>query len=319
MIRSSIKFNLKHLYRKSELMFIGFFLIVLIVISGILEGSFLTLGNFINLIITSVPLIMVTYAQTVIILGGGLDLSVGAMICLANVLCATTMKDTPFGFIIGIILSLVVGAVFGFANGMIITKGKQQPIIITLAMSSIVGGLALAILPKPGGLVHKGFGRFLTGDILGIPVPLILVIVVSVVMWFLVSKTSFGRAIYAIGGNTSAAYSTGIQVDRVKIISYMLSGVLSAMAGIYISAQIYSGDPTIGLTYTLKSVTTVVVGGTALAGGKGGIIGGLIGSFILLIINNMLNLINISTFYQFIFQGGILIIALAISSVRSGK
>jgi ribose/xylose/arabinose/galactoside ABC-type transport system permease subunit len=159
----------------------------------------------------------------------------------------------------------------------------------------------------------------MSGNFAGIPVPLLLLIIVTVFMWVLLNKTRFGSSVYAIGGNEDAAYSTGIMVGRKKVTVYIISGFLSALAGIFLSSQMYSGDPRVGVNLTMTSITTVVVGGTMLSGGKGGIIGSLAGVFILVIINNLLNLINVSSFYQYVLQGGILILAIAIGSIKTRR
>lgn len=269
------------------------------------------------MITTSIPFIIVSFAQTLVILTSGIDLSVGAIISLSNVICAALMTDSPGGVLFAMVIALIAGVAVGLVNGIIITRGELQPIIVTLSTSAIVGGIALAILPNPGGKVNAGFAKALTGGIIGIPVPLIIGIILTVLTWVLLNNTRFGNSVFAIGGNENAAYSTGIMVGRVKVLVYFLAGLLSAMAGVFLAAQMYSGDPTVGSNFTLKSITTVVVGGTSLAGGKGGIIGSIAGVFILVIINNILNLIGVPSFYQYILQGVILILALAIGSLRT--
>jgi len=147
-------------------------------------------------------------------------------------------------------------------------------------------------------------------------VPLMAGIFFTVFLWIVLNMTKFGRSVYAIGGSENAAYSSGVAIDRIKMISYIISGLLSAFAGIYISSQIYSGDPLLGANMSLVSITTAVLGGTILGGGKGNIIGSIAGVFIFIIINNVLNLTGVSSFYQFILQGSLLIFALTIGSLR---
>lgn len=312
-------FHKKFIKRNSQIILIYAFLIMLIIAAVILDQDFFSVGNFVNLITTSLPLLFVSYAQTLIILTGGIDLSVGATISLTNVICATLMNSSAAGLLAGLLVAIMAGAAAGCANGMIITKGKLQPIIVTLSTSAIIAGIALAVLPAPGGRVHAGFARALTGDIAGIPIPLAIEVIMTVFMWLLLNNTRFGISIYAIGGNENSAFSTGILIDRVKVLAYMTSGLLCALAGIFISAQMYSGDPTVGSNFTLKSITAVVVGGTSLAGGKGGIIGSIAGVYIFVTINNILNLVGIPSFYQYILQGAILITALAIGSLQTRR
>jgi ribose/xylose/arabinose/galactoside ABC-type transport system permease subunit len=284
-----------------------------------MDDLFLSKRNINNLIITSIPLLLVSFAQTIVLLTGGIDLSVGSIISLSNVICATIFAKSSMSYIYSTIFAIAVGAISGYINGLIITKGKLQPIIVTLATSSIIGGTALAVLPSPGGKVNAQFASTVTGDVIGISTPLIIGIVITYLLWLLLAKTPFGVSVYAIGGNENSAFSTGIMVNKVKIKVYVLAGILSAMAGIFLSAQMYSGDPTVGATFTTKAITAGVVGGTSLMGGSGGIIGTIAGAFILVIINNILNFIGVPSFYQYILQGGILIIALAIGSIKTGR
>jgi ribose transport system permease protein len=303
------------LVKRMQLVMVFIFLLVLIIVAGFLNRRFLSLENFSNLVATSVPYLLTAFAQTIILLAGGIDLSVGSMVSLSNVLCARFMLGTPFGFLPGLILALAAGSAAGYANGLIITRGRLQPIIVTLASSSIVAGLALAILPEPGGKIPAGFARIVNGST-GVPFPLIAAILVTFVLWIVLNKTRYGRSVYATGGNENAAYSSGVAVDRVKTISFVLAGFLSALAGVYISSQIYSGDPLLGTNMSLVSITTAVLGGTSLGGGKGNILGSVAGVFIFIIINNVLNLTGVPSFYQFILQGCLLIFALTIGSLR---
>jgi len=303
--------------RYSQVVIAYLFLVVILIVATFLSDVFLSINNLTNVLIASMPLIIASFAQTLCLITTGIpDLSVGAIVSLSNVIAATVMTTGPFGYIPGVLLALLAGGVFGLLNGIIITKGRIQPIIVTLATSAIIGGVALAILPNPGGLVHPGFCQKLTGYYYGIPVPLIVLVFLTFIMWILMRKTMFGRSILAIGGNENSAYSSGIQVDKIKILTFVLSGVLSAMAGIFLSARMYSGDPTVGEPVTLNTIAATVLGGTTLSGGKGTIIGTIAGAIIIKIINNILNLYGITSFYQYIFQGLILISVLTFSFLR---
>jgi len=302
--------------RNSQVFYIYGFLIALIFISGILNEFFFTGRNITNLITTAFPYILFSFGQTLVLLSGGIDLSVGSIVSVSNVICATLMNQTAGGFLFGVIVAVAVGIGIGALNGFLITKGRIQPIIVTLATQTALQGVALAILPAPGGTTNHDFARAMSGRLLGIPVPLLLMIAVAAIIWILLNKTRFGMSVYAIGGNENAAYSTGIYVGKNKVFVYMISGLLSSLAGIFLSAQMYSGAPTLGANFTMLSITTAVIGGTMLSGGKGGIIGTIAGVFILIIINNLLNLINVSSFYQNVLQGIILILALTIGSIN---
>jgi ribose transport system permease protein len=292
------------------------FLLLLIVVSTLLNRRFLSIENLTNLITTAVPYLLISFAQTAILLVGGIDLSVGSVVSLSNAISAKLMVNGPLGYMPALVVSFAAGCGCGYGNGFVITKGRLQPIIVTLASSSIIAGLALAILPAPGGTVHLGFAKGITGLLAGIPVPLLLGMLLTFVLWVILNRTKYGRSVYATGGNEYAAYSSGILVDRTKLITFMICGLMSSIAGVYISLQMYSGDALIGTNMSLISITTAVLGGTSLAGGKGSIVGSTAGVFIFIIINNVLNLTWVPSFYQFILQGALLIIALTIGTLR---
>jgi ribose transport system permease protein len=292
------------------------FLLLLIVVATLLNRRFLSIENLTNLMTTAVPYLLVSFAQTSILLVGGIDLSVGSVVSLSNAISARLMVNGPLGYLPALAVSLAAGCGCGYGNGFVITKGRLQPIIVTLASSSIIAGLALAILPAPGGTVHLGFAKSVTGLLVGIPVPLLLGMLAAVLLWITLNRTKYGRSVYATGGNEYAAYSSGILVDRIKLITFVICGLMSSIAGVYISLQMFSGDALIGSNMSLISITTAVLGGTSLAGGKGSIVGSTAGVFIFIIINNVLNLTGVPSFYQFILQGALLIIALTIGTLR---
>lgn len=305
--------------RKSQVIFIYAFLVILMIVAGGLDSSFLTVENFQNLLTTALPYLLVSFAQTFVILTGGIDLSGGAMVSLSSVICATLFADRPELFAVTLLISLISGLLLGVLNGILVTKGHVQPIIVTLSTQVIIQGIALMVLDSPGGTVNADFSAAVNGLVGAIPVPLLLGIAATAIIWIVLNRSRFGHSVFAIGGNENAAYSSGIPVVKIKIIVYAVAGVLSALAGVMLAARMYSGDPTVGVNMTNNSITTAVVGGTSLAGGKGGIIGNLAGVFILIIINNILNLIGVSSFYQYVVQGGILILALAVSSIRARR
>ena len=197
----------------------------------------------------------------------------------------------------------------------ILTRGNLAPIIVTIATTAIFDGCALLLMPKPGGSVHKAFSKFLTRGLKG-AVPLILFLVILILVRTLTNQTPYGKALRAIGGSENAAYSTGVKVKKVKFIAYCLAGLLCAAAGIFLSAQMNSADATIGKNYAMNAITATVVGGTAMTGAVGDPLGTIAGVFIISIINNMLNLFGVSSFYQFVCQGLILILALSLSAMH---
>lgn len=308
------------LNRYMHVVLIYLFLIVFMAVISFLDDNFLSTRNLKNLLLTSFPLMMVAFGQTLIILTGGIDLALGKIVALTNVVCVTLMRpENPMGFAAAIVVSLAVGAACGGLNGLLVTKGKLAPIIVSLATSSVFGGIALFVLPIPGGKIHMGFAKFLNGDLAGIPTALLMMASVIAGLRILTNNTPFGKAIRAIGGNENAAYWTGVKVDRMKMLTYLLAGTLCAVGGIFLTSQMYSGDPTIGGSFGTNSIAASVVGGTMMSGAVGDILGTVAGVFIITIINNMLNLLGVSSFYQFVFQGVILIAALGLGSLKQLK
>ncbi|GAH72802.1 unnamed protein product, partial [marine sediment metagenome] len=262
------------------------------------------------------PLIIAGIAQTFVILTGGIDLSIGGIIGLTNVIAATLPGvDTATNIIMWLFIPPVVGLALGLINGLIIAKGGFPPLIVTLATGAIWKGISLFILPVPGGSVSMAVAMGVTGNIFEvIPAPLIIFLFFVFLFHLILRRTSFGRSIYAIGGNEEIAYESGIVGQKIKIQVYGCSGLLGAFAGMFLSARMYSGDPLVGEPYILNSIAVAVIAGTSLAGGRGGIVGIIGGAYIFHLLNNILNLLAISTFYQYVAKGLVLIIALAITS-----
>ena len=310
------KLNKNFWNKHGHVVIIYVFLVALMLLVSVFSRDFFTIGNFKNLLRTSFPLLMVALGQTLIILTGGIDLSLGGIVALTNVVCVMTMNtESPVGFILPLIAAVVLGLVCGALNGVLVTRGNLAPIIVTIATTAIFDGCALLLMPKPGGSVHKAFSKFLTRGLKG-AVPLILFLVILILVRTLTNQTPYGKALRAIGGSENAAYSTGVKVKKVKFIAYCLAGLLCAAAGIFLSAQMNSADATIGKNYAMNAITATVVGGTAMTGEVGDPLGTIAGVFIISIINNMLNLFGVSSFYQFVCQGLILILALSLSAMH---
>lgn len=292
------KLNKNFWNKHGHVVIIYVFLVALMLLVSVFSRDFFTIGNFKNL------------------LTGGIDLSLGGIVALANVVCVMTMNtESPVGFILPLIAAVVLGLVCGALNGVLVTRGNLAPIIVTIATTAIFDGCALLLMPKPGGSVHKAFSKFLTRGLKG-AVPLILFLVILILVRTLTNQTPYGKALRAIGGSENAAYSTGVKVKKVKFIAYCLAGLLCAAAGIFLSAQMNSADATIGKNYAMNAITATVVGGTAMTGAVGDPLGTIAGVFIISIINNMLNLFGVSSFYQFVCQGLILILALSLSAMH---
>lgn len=294
------------------------FLIVFILLVGCLDEDFLSVRNFQNLLVTACAPMMIAFAQGTVMLTGGIDLSLGGVVAFTNVVCVTLMKpENGAGWVLAVLSAVLTGALCGAFNGLLITKGRLAPIIVTLASNWIFAGAALFVMPAAGGSVHAGFAKVLNSRLGGIPAALWIILIALMLIRTITNRTPFGKALRAIGGNEHSAFSTGINVERTKLKAYLLSGVFASVAGIFLAAQMYSGNPKLGESYAMNAVTAVVLGGCSMSGAVGDMLGVTAGVFIVSIINNMLNLMGISSFYQYVVQGVILIVALSISPVKN--
>ncbi|OCA88760.1 ribose ABC transporter permease RbsC [Pseudobacillus wudalianchiensis] len=294
-------------------------LIILILIVSILNPSFLAPLNILNLLRQVAINALIAYGMTFVILTGGIDLSVGSILALSSALMAG-MIVSGIDPMLAILIGCLLGAIMGAINGFLITKGKMAPFIATLATMTIYRGLTLVYTdgnPITGlgdSYLFQLFGR---GYFLGIPVPAVTMIIAFAVLWVILHKTPFGRQTYAIGGNEKAAWISGIKVSRVKIMIYSLAGLLAALAGAILTSRLNSAQPTAGTSYELDAIAAVVLGGTSLSGGRGLIIGTLIGALIIGTLNNGLNLLGVSSFFQMVVKGIVIVIAVLIDRKKA--
>ncbi|MEG0450848.1 MAG: ABC transporter permease [Lysinibacillus sp.] len=293
-----------------ELMSLYIAFAVLMLINYYLDPSMLTINRMSTLLIQFMPLILVAIAQTLIMLTGGIDLSVGAVLSLMTTITAVTMVDSGMGIVTSIIVTCVCGMLIGLTTGVIVTYGRLPAIIVTLASSYIWHGVALFVLPIPGGHVAPSFTEWLTTPAI-IPAGFIM-IVVPVLIWKFVKNSKFGVSLYAVGDNPHAAYVSGIKTNKIRVMAYALAGLFIALAGIGLAGQTGTGDPNIGAPYTLNSIAAAVLGGISFFGGKGQIKGTIIGAIIIVSLMNILFFSGVSPFYQYIVQGLILIVAIGL-------
>ncbi|MCM3006066.1 ribose ABC transporter permease RbsC [Priestia koreensis] len=294
-------------------------LFILIVIVSVLNPSFLAPLNILNLLRQVAINALIAYGMTFVILTGGIDLSVGSILALSSALTAG-MIVSGLDPILALLVGCVLGAVMGMVNGLLITKGKMAPFIATLATMTIFRGLTLVYTngnPITGLGENRLFQLFGRGYFLGIPVPAITMIIAFVILWVILHKTPFGRKTYAIGGNEKAALISGIKVPKVKVMIYSLAGLLSALAGGILTSRLNSAQPTAGTSYELDAIAAVVLGGTSLSGGRGRIVGTLIGALIIGTLNNGLNLLGVSSFYQMVVKGIVILIAVVIDRKKA--
>ena len=288
-------------------------LLVLITIVTILSPSFLSTKNIFNILRqTSVNGIIAT-GMTFVILTGGIDLSVGSILAISGAVCASLLASGQ-NIIIAVLAALIIGAMVGFLNGFIITKGKLQPFIATLATMTILRGLTLVYTDgKPitlgsGDLAIK-FGQIGGGKIFGIPTPALIMILVFAICAFVLKNTQMGRYTYALGSNEEATKLSGLNTDKIKIAVYTISGILASVAGIIIPSRLFSAQPTAGDGYELDAIAAVVLGGTSLTGGRGKITGTIIGALIIGVLSNALNILDVSSYYQMMVKGAVILVA----------
>ena len=285
---------------------VGF--IVLFILLSIFAESFFNISNIVNVLRQVSITAILCFGMTLVIISGGIDLSVGSIFAFSAVVMASIVKEGKV--FLGIILGLLIGAIMGLFNGIVISKGKIQPFIVTLATMAIGRSLTLAYTQGiPISLFPNSFRFIGRGDILGIPVPVIIMFGVFFLVLYILKKTKLGLYIYSIGGNEEATRLSGINVDRYKIIVYTISGIFAAVSAMILTARLNSAQPTFGQGYELDAIATVVLGGASLSGGSGGVLGTLFGALLLGTINNGMNLMNISPFYQDLVKGAIILLA----------
>ena len=287
-------------------------LIAVIAVNAALQDGFFSGYTVRSNLLTIVPLALVTVGQTIVIVGGGLDLSVGAIVSLVNVTVAATAGTVGLGP--ALLLGIAVGLAAGVFNGVCVALLRLQPIIATFASSFVFFGLALWIMPTPGGTLPLSLYDAYAGGFLGIPTTVWLLVAVAA-GWLVLRRSRYGKYLYAVGGDEAAAFASGIPVPRVKLIAYTLGGGFAALSALTLSAQIMSGDSRVGASYALLSITAVVIGGTRLSGGAGGVLGSLVGAVVLALITNIIFFANVPSFYQELVSGLIVIAALAGTSL----
>jgi ribose transport system permease protein len=295
--------------------------ILLIIVFSILSPYFLTLTNFVNIFRQSAPLAMVAVGITVVIISGGIDLSVASNISLTSVILAMLIKNAGMPLSISIIIVFALGILLGLFNGFLITILKIPAIIATLATAMTFSGIAFTItqgysinLP-----VHSVIKYLGSGKIWLIPVSIILVVIVYFIVQWILQNTGFGRIIYGLGGNVEAVYLSGISVRKYTFIIYMVCGFFAAFASVLLTARVANGHPNNGGGMEMDAIAAAVLGGTSIYGGVGNVWGTLVGVLTMTIIINGLNLLNINPYIQVIVKGLVLAAAVAVSSIRTSK
>lgn len=297
-------------------------LVGLMIVITIINPSFLTTNNLLNLLLQVTANGFIAFGMTFVILTGGIDLSVGSSLALSSALAAGLIGG-GLPVPVAIVLAICLGGLFGMLNGLLIAYGKLAPFIVTLATMTIFRGATLVYTngnPVTKGISDSFLFQFLgQGYIVGIPFPVILMFLVFVILAILLHKTAFGKAVYALGGNEKAAYISGIKLNKVKIIIYTISGMMASLSGLIITSRLSSAQPTAGASYEMDAIAAVVLGGTSLSGGKGRIWGTLIGALIIGVLNNGLNIIGVSAFWQQVVKGIVILIAVLLDRFKVAK
>ena len=287
----------------------GLLLVILFVgmCLSLASDTFLSVANFTNVArqisINGILAVGVTF----VLLTAGVDLSLGSVVALSGVACATFAHPGEHTVFVPIAVGLMTGAACGLLNGVLVTRGGVAPFIVTLGMMTIARGLALIF---SGGRPVANMSNELTalaGDTWGIPIPVLCFAGVALAAWFFLNNFRLGRHIYAVGGNQNAARAAGVPVERVKLFAYGLCGLLTGLAGVVLAARITTGQPNAGQAYELDAIAAVVIGGTSLAGGVGTITGTLLGVLLIGVINNGLDLMGVSSYYQAVIKGVIIV------------
>lgn len=286
-------------------------LILLVIGISIISPEFRTIGNFMSLVRQSSINGFIAFGMTCVILTGGIDLSVGSVLALSTALCASFIKGgMPVG--LAMLLALLIGTIFGVISGVLVTKGRLQPFIATLITMTVYRGLTMIFMDgKPiSGLGDSFLLKFVgKGLFFGIPVPVILFIIVFIIFMFVLEKTTFGRRIYATGSNSVAAKLAGVNINKTKLIAYAISGCMAAMSGLILLSRLASAQPTLGDGYELDAIAAVALGGTSMNGGRGRIWGTFVGVLIIAVLNNGLNILGVSSYYQSVVKGIVILIA----------
>ncbi len=313
------RLNWQNTTYRSPYLFALLLLVIAIAVNFILQPNLFERTTLNNNMRVFLPLIFLSAGEAIVILAGGIDISIGAIVSVVNALLATQigLKGDPGQTVLWMIIALLVGMIAGAINGFFVAYLRLQPIITTYATSFLYAGVALFILPNPGGGVPSEFTAFYReATPLGLPLAFFLILFI-LLAWYVTRQTRYGRYLFAVGGKVEAAYETGVPVSAVQFSTYVISGLLAAFGGIAITLLTGSGNAGVGDALTLQAITAVVIGGTILSGGKGGVAGAIIGAIILGLIRNIISFANVESWWQTFVNAAIIVLALAMPGILS--
>jgi ribose transport system permease protein len=311
-----------------EKIFIVIALVIICIIFSFLTSKFLTQNNILTVLLTVSINAILCYGMTFVLLIKGIDLSVGAIMAFSGTVTVLFITNAGIGTIPSILLGLLIGALWGLLNAIFITKLNLGPVIVTLATQYIIRGFAYVVsnaIPvrindelfiNIGNMRVLQFGENKTT---GIPILIIYMFIIFIILWLVLNKAKFGRRIYAIGGNETAAKFSGINIAAYQMTVYVIMGFLAGFCGIIQCSRLYSGQPTIGIGAEMDAIAAAIIGGTSMSGGIGTLSGSMIGAFIIGVINNGLTLLNVESFWQMIAKGAIILLAVYIDMLKYRK
>ena len=293
---------------------------IFLVVFPTTRATFLTPKNVFNILRQNASNLFLATGMTMVIILGGIELSVGSVIALSGVVAAGCVINFGLPEIVGFLAAIGVGALVGMFNGFVICKTHIPPFIVTLASMNITKGIALVLTGgSPIRCMTDTFKFPGAGYVGPVPTPVILMIIVFIIAAFMINRTQLGRHIYAVGGNAQAAKFSGINVQKVKFIVYTYTGIMSGIAGLVVASRLYSGQPTAGDGAEMDAIAAVVVGGTSMSGGSGRLGGTLIGVLIIGVLNNGLNLLGVDSNWQYIVKGLVILLAVYVDFIRNKK
>ncbi|NYE05803.1 ribose transport system permease protein [Bacillus niacini] len=311
--------GMKEFVRNNLGILIGLF--VLCIIISVINPNFLTSNNLLNVLRQTSTNLYLALAMTMIIILGGIDLSVGSIMAVVGVVTTTLIASLGAPVLVAVAVGLLVGVLIGAVNGYVAATTIIPPFIITLATMNIARGAAYVLTDgKPVRVMSDSFNFIGSGYIGGfLPTPVLYLIILLILCYFIMNKTKLGRHMYAVGGNAEAAKFSGINIKKVKFFAYAFSGLMAAIAGIVLASRMFSGQPTAGNAAELDAIAAVVLGGTSMTGGYGRIGGTVIGALIIGVLSNGLNLMGVSSFWQFIVKGIVILVAVYADVIKRRK
>lgn len=291
--------------------------LILVLIGSLLSPIYRSPANAVNVLRQASTPGLLVIGQTITMLGAGIDLSVAGVVKLTSILTAGIINGDEALVLPVVGLCLVIGALVGLANGLVVTRLKVPPFIATLGTASILRGLSLSYTTTAIGRITRSVRQLYYGDVLGFPNPTLVFIAVSALAAFVLSRTRFGRYVYAAGGSDEVAAHAGIDTQRVRILTYVISGVLAAVGGLIAASRMGVGDPQVGDGLEMDSITAAILGGVSLFGGHGSLVGAIGGVFSLSLANNLMNILQVSVWYQRVLKG--LIVVMAVAAYKQRK